>query len=161
MNMIFIDSTIFIKWISVKGKEISLDEAISGYILEKISHGFNAITTTLVKDEVLIWLSRYRSSKLKQFIYALKALFSLKIVQPVLDDELKAVIEFGKYPLGISDLINLNVMKRLGINIIASSDRGFDEYPYVKRIYNEFQKEPQFKAFLDKLKSRGIKVRYR
>lgn len=157
--MIFIDSTIFIKWISIKVKEISINEAISGYILEKISHGYNAVTTTLVKDEVLIWLSRYRSSRLKQFIYALKALLALEIVQPTLDDEFNAVAEFGKYPLGISDLINLNVMKRLGINIIASIDKGLDKYPYIKRIYNEFQKEPQFKTFINKLKLRGIRIK--
>ena len=118
--MFFVDATIFIKWISASPKTLSFEAALSG---------IPALTTTLVKDEVLIWLSRYRASKLEQFLDSLKTLASLKIVAPLQRHEEEAVRMYGKYPLGISDLINLSVMKSYNINMIYSADKGFDSVP--------------------------------
>ena len=109
--MIFIDTPIFINWVAVDRDNVSLDDAISGYILYKVSKGMNAVSSTLVKDEVLIWLSRYKGSRIGDFLKGLKALIHLEIVSPSLLDEESATREFGKYPLGISDLINVNLMK--------------------------------------------------
>ncbi|RLE99328.1 MAG: hypothetical protein DRJ63_05725 [Thermoprotei archaeon] len=157
--MFFIDSTIFIKWISARRKVLSLSEAISGYVLYKVSRGVRAVTSTLVKDEVLIWCSRYKASRLADFLLALRALLSLEIAQPAIEDEWNAIKEYGKYPLGISDLINLNLMKRLGINIIVSADKGFDRYPGIKRVFSELSAEREFEVFLNELQTRGIVLR--
>ena len=156
--MIFVDSTIFIKWITASRKSLSLDEVISGYVLYKISRGQPTLTTTLVKDEVLIWLSRYKASKLGDFLQALRSLISLKLVTPTQEHEEDAINMYNKYPLGISDLINLAVMKSFGITEIYSADRGFDKVPWIKRIYRELIKENGFKEFLKVLKEKGIKV---
>ena len=157
--MRFVDSTIFIKWVTASRRSLSLDEVISGYVLYKISRGQPALTTTLVKDEVLIWLSRYRASKLGDFLQALRSLISLKLVTPTQEHEEDAVNMYNKYPLGISDLINLAVMKSFGITEIYSTDRGFDKVPWVRRIYGELIKEDDFKEFLKILEKKGIKVK--
>jgi len=157
--MRFVDSTIFIKWVTASRRSLSLDEVISGYVLYKISRGQPALTTTLVKDEVLIWLSRYRASKLRDFLQALRSLISLKLVTPTQEHEEDAVNMYNKYPLGISDLINLAVMKSFGITEIYSTDRGFDKVPWVRRIYGELIKEDDFKEFLKILEKKGIKVK--
>ena len=49
--MIFIDTPIFIRWISVDKNKVSLEAALSGYILYKINKGMKAVSSTLVKDE--------------------------------------------------------------------------------------------------------------
>ncbi|RLE92338.1 MAG: hypothetical protein DRN04_10550 [Thermoprotei archaeon] len=157
--MFYVDSTTFIKWISAKRKVITLNEAISGYVLYKISKGTRAVTSTLVKDEVLIWCSRYKASRLADFLLALRALLSLEIVQPTIEDEWNAIKEYGKYPLSISDLINLNLMKRLGVNTIVSADKGFDKYHGVKRIFSELSAEKEFRVFLNELQKRGITLK--
>ncbi|RLE73662.1 MAG: hypothetical protein DRZ80_05920 [Thermoprotei archaeon] len=156
--MRFVDSTIFIKWVSASKKRLKIDEAISGYVLHKISRGEAALTTTLVKDKVLIWLSRYKASRLTRFLEAFKSLISLKLVAPTLEHEEKAAEMYGRYSLGISDLINLAVMKSYGITEIYSSDKGFDQIPWVKRIFENLTEESEFKEFLDTLKLKGIKI---
>ncbi|MBO3800626.1 MAG: hypothetical protein FGF52_06225 [Candidatus Brockarchaeota archaeon] len=46
------------------------------------------------------------------------ALTSLKIVELTVEDELEAIGLFGKHRLGVSDLVNLSIMRRLAIREI-------------------------------------------
>ncbi|MGB9727591.1 MAG: type II toxin-antitoxin system VapC family toxin, partial [Nitrososphaeria archaeon] len=85
---------------------------------------------------------------------------NLKIVNPTLEDEEFAAENFGKYPLGISDLINLGVMKRLNIKEIVSSDRGFDMVPEVKRVFEELKNENGFKEFSERMRNLKYKLYY-
>ncbi len=48
MKTKFVDKPIFIKWMSAKKNKLSLEAAISGYILTKIMKGEKAITTTIL-----------------------------------------------------------------------------------------------------------------
>lgn len=159
--MIFIDTPVFIKWVALDKGNISLETAISGYILYKISRGMRTVSSTLVKDEVLIWLSRYKGSRVEDFLKSLKALIHLEIISPNLLDEERATREFRKYPLGISDLININLMKRLNIDMIATPDKGFDKYPGIKRLFYEFKDELEFKEFIFKLQEKQFKLRFK
>ncbi|MEM5853780.1 MAG: PIN domain-containing protein, partial [Candidatus Aenigmatarchaeota archaeon] len=111
-----------------------------------------AVTSTLVKDEALIWFSRYKSSRLVDFLRSLMALTGLKIVEPTIGDELEATRLFGKHRLGISDLINLSIMRRLGIREIYSLDKGFDDIPDIKRVFDELRLEEGYKSFITSLK---------
>ena len=156
--MIFVDATIFIKWLTASRRRLSLEAALSGYALHKISRGQPALTTTLVKDEVLIWLSRYKASKLAVFLRSLRSLASLRLVAPTEDHEEEAVRMYGKYPLGISDLINLAVMKSYGVSQIYSTDAGFDRVPWVRRIFRELARERGFSGFVETLRCRGVKM---
>ena len=159
MKIRFVDAPIFIKRMAAKKKKLSLEAAVSGYILTKIMKGEKAITTTLVKDEVLIWLSRYKASALPKFIQSLKALVYLEIVSPTLSDQEKACSNYGKYPLGISDLINLAVMRRKNINKIYTTDKGYSSAG-INIIFHELSKEPNFKTFTKNLKNKGFKPSY-
>ncbi|MEM2275875.1 MAG: type II toxin-antitoxin system VapC family toxin [Thermoproteota archaeon] len=153
--MRFLDATILIRWGSATIAE-ALEEDIStcGYILAKIHNGEEAVTSTLVKDEALIWFSRYKSSRLVDFLRSLMALTGLKIVEPTIGDELEATRLFGKHRLGISDLINLSIMRRLGIREIYSLDKGFDDIPDIKRVFDELRLEEGYKSFITSLKNK-------
>lgn len=153
--MRFLDATILVKWgSSTSTGALKEDIATCGYILAKIRNGEEAVTSTLVKDEALIWFSRYKMSRLSDFLRSLMALTNLKVVEPTIEDELEAARLFGKYRLGVSDLVNLSIMKRLGIREIYSLDKGFDSVPGVKRIFDEVRLEEGYRSFIAYLKSK-------
>jgi predicted nucleic acid-binding protein len=154
--MKFVDTTIFIKWGQATPTEAAHDDETSlcGYILSKIRDGEEALTSTLTKDEALVWFSRYKASRLSDFIRSLTALTNMTLAHPTLEDELEATQLCGKYPLGISDLINLSIMKRHGINEIYTTDKDFEKVSTVKRVFEDLKKEPQYSSFVMKLKTR-------
>lgn len=154
--MRFVDSTIFIRWGGAKITEALQDVEVSlcGYVLAKIRDGEEALTSSLVKDEVLIWFSRYKASRLGDFIRGLITLTRIEIVDPVLNDELEATKLYGEYPLGVSDLINYSIMKRRGVHEIYSTDKGLDKVPAVKRVFEELKDEPGYREFIVELKRR-------
>ena len=131
-----------------------LFRSLCGYVLAKIRNGEEALTSILVKDEVLIWLSRYKASRLSDVIRSLTALTQLKIVNPTFEDELESTITHGQYPLGISDLINLSIMKRHGVHEIYSMDKGFDGIPDVKRMLEELRNESGYNQFTEALRGK-------
>ena len=155
--MRFLDTMIFIKWGQATLTEAAQNEETSlcGYILTKIRDGEEVLTSSLVKDEALIWFSRYKASRLTDFIRSLIVLTNIKIVHPTLEDELEAARFNGQYPLGISDLINLSVMKRYGVQEIYSTDKGFDHVPLVKRVFEELKDEAGYRSFTTKLKQKA------
>jgi len=120
--------------------------------LAKIRDGEEALTSSLVKDEALIWFSRYKASKLGDFVRSLIALTHLKVVNPIVEDELEATRLYGQYPLGVSDLINLSIMQRHEVQEIHSTDKGFDQAPTVKRVFEKLKIEPGYREFITELK---------
>ncbi|MFQ6077182.1 MAG: type II toxin-antitoxin system VapC family toxin [Candidatus Bathyarchaeia archaeon] len=154
--MRFVDATVFIRWGQATLDEALCNENVSlcGYILTKIRDGEEALTSSLVKDESLIWFSRYKASRLNDFIRSLTALTNIKIANPTLRDELEAAELYGQFPLGISDIINLAIMKRHGVNEIYTADKGFDHVPAVRRIFEELRGEPGYYNFIKELKGR-------
>lgn len=156
--MRFVDTTIFIKWGQATPTEAFQNEetALCGYILTKIRNGEEALTSGLVKDEALIWFSRYKASKLANFIRSLVALTHIRIIDPTLEDELEATKLYNQYPLGISALINLSIMKKHGVHEIYSMDKSFDQIPAVKRVFEELKSEPEYRDFIKQLKLRLI-----
>ena len=158
--MRFVDATIFIKWMAAIKKRLSLESAIAGYILKRIQDGEVAITSSIVKDEVLIWLSRYRASRLRNFLRALRIMPTLRIINPTLNDEEFAAANYGKFELGISDLINVSIMRRMNIDEIYTTDVGY-ETAGVRVVLYELQKEPGFEIFLDYLEKKGFKCTFK
>jgi len=154
--MRFVDAMVFIRWGQATLDEVLRNEDVSlcGYILTRIRDGEEALTSSLVKDEALIWFSRYKASRLNDFIRSLTVLTNIKIANPTLGDELEATKLHGRFPLGISDLINLSIMKRYGVHEIYSSDKGFDQVPAFRRIFEELKEEPGYGNFIKELKRR-------
>ena len=49
-------------------------------------------------------------------------------------------------------------MKSNGINLVYSSDKGFDAVPWVKRVFEGLTREAGFREFLEELRLREIRV---
>jgi len=146
----FIDANVFINWLKTKPALALKDETalISGYILHKIEKGEEALTTVTVKDEIAVWLSRYKVNALNRFLTLLPGYTTLEIATPSVTDQSKAGKLMGKYKLGYTDLVTLQVMKRHGMSEIYSSDTGFDTVPEIKRVFDELREEDGYEKFL-------------
>ncbi|MEM3502461.1 MAG: hypothetical protein QXH16_08715 [Candidatus Bathyarchaeia archaeon] len=79
--------------------------------MSRIRNGEEALTSSLVMDEVIMWLSRYGASRLSTSVSILAALTNMVVADPTLGNELEASEIYGRFPLGISDLINMSIMK--------------------------------------------------
>lgn len=149
----FVDANIFINWLKARPATALENEsvAISGYILRRMESGEEALTTITVKDEVSIWLSRYRVEALNRFMELLSGYTTLEIVAPTTEDQIEAGRLMESHDLGYTDLLSLVTMKRLGIQEIYSSDTGFDTIPNIRRIFSELTDEDGYKDFIHKL----------
>jgi len=145
----FLDASIFINWLKVDPSKASRDERalVSGYILHKIETGESAVTSVTVKDEVAVWLSRYKPPTLRRFIELLLGYTSLEIACPTIEDQLDATKSFGKYSLGYTDSLSLSLMAKYGISEIYSSDTGFDSIPSIRRVFDQLVNEREFEQF--------------
>jgi predicted nucleic acid-binding protein len=144
----FLDSTVFINWFKATKRDlVKPDVAGSGFVLYKIEAGESALTSTLVKDEVALWLSRYKRSKLPDFLDAIASYASLGIECPSLDDEVEAEKLLGSLDLGYLDCVNLAIMMRTQTDTIYTSDRGFDRVPGVHRLLEQLSADPKFPNF--------------
>ena len=146
--MTFVDSTIFINWFKATKRNLSRPHvAASGFVLYSIEKGERSLTSTLVKDEVALWLSRYKRSKLPDFLDSLASYTSLAIECPTFEDEVEAERRFGSLPLGYLDCVNLAIITRTKTDTIYTSDTGFDRIPGVHRILEELTTHPEFTSF--------------
>jgi predicted nucleic acid-binding protein len=154
-----VDANIFINWLKATPRTATRDvnAALSGYILRKIEEGEEALTTVTIKDEVAIWLSRYRAEALTRFLELLQGYASLEIVTPTADDQMEAGKLMGRYRLGYTDLLSLETMKRHGLKEVYSSDTGFDTAPMVTRIFHELEEEEEYGRFLKELEKFAVK----
>ena len=145
----FLDASIFVNWLKADPSKASRDERalVSGYILHKIETGESALTSVTVKDEVAIWLSRYKPPILRKFIELLLGYTSLEIVCPTIEDQADAAKSFSKYPLGYTDSLSLSLMAKYRITEIYSSDTGFDSIPNIRRVFDQLVNEEEFEQF--------------
>jgi len=150
----FVDANIFISWLKATPSTVTRDEmaSISGYILQRVEAGEEALTTVAIKDEVAIWLSRYRAEALNRFLELLTGYTALDIVTPTLNDQVEAGRLMGRYRLGYSDLLSVRTMMRHGVSEIYSTDTGFDTVPSIRRVFDELQDEEGYSEFLSLLK---------
>lgn len=65
---------------------------------------------------------------------------------------------YGRYSLGISDLINLSIIKRLNLDGIYTNDKGFLETG-IKVVFSELSRESDFQEFLKILKEKGYTIK--
>jgi len=151
----FIDANIFINWLKATPQTITQDEkaTLSGFILKSIEDGEEAITTITIKDEVAIWLSRYRVEALNRFLELLHGYVTLEIIAPTTEDQIEAGEMMGRYSLGYTDLLSLKVMKRHRLKEIYTTDTGFDTVPDIKRVFQELKEKEEYEKFLKELKN--------
>lgn len=65
----FLDGSVFVNCLKADPKRALRDEnaLLSAYILHRVESGQPALTSLPVKDEVAIWLSRYRPGSLSSW----------------------------------------------------------------------------------------------
>jgi len=144
----FVDSTVFVNWLKATKHDLAKPYvAGSGFVLYRIERGESALTSTLVKDEVALWLSRYKRSKLPDFLNSVASYPSLTIECPSLEDEVEAENRLGSLDLGYLDCVNLAIMRRTQTDTIYTSDTGFDRVPGVHRVLEELNGDPHFASF--------------
>ena len=150
----FVDANIFINWLKATPKTAAGDvnAALSGYILRTIEDGGEALTTVTIKDEVAIWLSRYRAEALNRFLELLQGYASLQIVTPTTEDQIEAGKIMGRHRLGYTDLLTLETMKRYGLKEIYSSDTSFDTVTEITRVFLQLEKEEEYGRFHKELR---------
>jgi len=149
----FVDANIFINWLKATPETAVKDEnaAVSGYILHRIEAGEESLTTVTIKDEVAIWLSRYRAAALNRFLELLSGYTTLDIETPTTEDQVEAGRLMGRYRLGYTDLLSLRTMNRHNVKEIYSSDTGFDTVPNIRRLFHELTDEEGYKEFFNLL----------
>lgn len=106
-------------------------------ILERVSHGEETVTSSLVIAEVCAWIEyQKKRSEVKIFLDAVDSYPCLHKCETTYADELRARELERSYPrLEFFDRVYLAQMERLKLREIYSNDRGFDRVKGMKRVF--------------------------
>lgn len=130
--MRFVDSNVFIYVLDRHPKFGSTAREI----LKRIEGGEEAVTSTLVIEEVCAYLVKSkRSREMVPFVDALRAYGSLLKNPYIFEDVVTAREMFVRYKIDWDDLIIAAQMQREGIEEIYSNDADFDHVPSIKRVF--------------------------
>jgi len=128
----FVDTNVFVYLLT---KDPRFFE-VSKRILERIEHGEEAITSTVVVDEVCIFLEMHgRSREIPLALSSIRSYVSMDVVSFVLEDMAKASRFVEKYRMDWHDCLNIILMKKYGIEEVYSNDKHFDKVEGIGRIF--------------------------
>ncbi|MEM3041145.1 MAG: type II toxin-antitoxin system VapC family toxin [Nitrososphaerota archaeon] len=130
----FIDSNIFIYHID---RNPVFGEA-SQKILQRVESGEEAVSSTLVLEEVFIHVEQeYSARDIPSVLYSILSYVNLRIVPYTVEDMLRAaeILEDAGFALDWDDAIIAAVMERFGLKEIYSNDRHFDRVPSIRRVF--------------------------
>lgn len=132
--MRFVDSNVFIYHID---RNPTFGET-ARKILLRIEKGEEAVSSTLVIEEVLIHVEQeYSAEKIPIVLQAILSYTNLKIVPYDVEDMLRAseILKSLNFTIDWDDAIIIALMERLGIKEIYSNDHHFDKISSIKRIF--------------------------
>lgn len=130
----FVDSNIFIY-------HIDRNPTFGGrarQVLESIEEGEEAITSTLVLEEVFIHVEQEYSAKdIPTVLHSIISYDSLKIIPYTVEDMLRAteILQDLDFAVDWDDAVISSVMERHGIEEIYSNDHHFDRISFISRIF--------------------------
>lgn len=130
----FIDSNIFIYHID---KNPTFGET-SKKILQRIEEGEEAVTSTLVLEEILIHIEQeYSPRDIPTVLHSILSYVNLRIIPYTIEDMTRAVeiLKDSNFTPDWDDTIMAAIMERLGIGEIYSNDHHFDKIPSLKRVF--------------------------
>jgi len=130
----FVDSNIFIYHID---KNPVFGET-SQKILQRIESGEEAVTSTIVLEEIFIHVEQeYSSNDIPTVLHSILSYVPLRIVPYTIEDMLRAaeILEETGFMIDWDDAIIAAFMERSGIKEIYSNDHHFDKIPLVKRVF--------------------------
>jgi predicted nucleic acid-binding protein len=129
----FVETNIFL-YVITAHPEFGL---VARRILERVSSGEEAATSSLVIAEVCAWLEyRKKKTEVDAFLSAVDSYPSLRKSETTYADEQRAKELEPYYPrLEFFDRVYLAQMERLKLTEIYSNDRAFDRVKGIKRIF--------------------------
>jgi len=130
----FIDSNIFIYHID---RNPTFGET-SKKILQRVEEGEEAVTSTLVLEEILIHVEQeYSARDIPTVLHSILSYLNLRIIPYTVEDMTRAIeiLKDSNFTPDWDDTIIAAVMERLEIEEIYSNDHHFDKIPSLKRIF--------------------------
>lgn len=130
--MRFVDSNIFIYVLDRHPKFGKTAKEV----LKRIEAGEEAVTSTLVIEEVCAYLKKHRREmEIAGFVGSLRGYGSL-LKRPCLFEDFITVVESSRvHKIDWEDLVIVAQMQREGVNEIYSNDADFDHMPGIRRIF--------------------------
>jgi len=109
---------------------------VSKRILERIEDGEEAVTSTVVVDEVCVFLEMHgRSREIPGVLSSIRSYVSMKVVSFGVEDMAKASRLVEEYGMDWHDCLNVALMRKCGVEEVYSNDRHFDKVEGIKRIF--------------------------
>jgi len=130
----FIDSNIFIYVLTQDPQHYEKARAI----LERIEKGEEAVTSSLVLEEVFVFLEgRKAAQKIPKVFDSIRSYSTLRI-EPYFIEDMASAISLLKslaFKIDWDDALIAASMKRIGSDEIYSNDTHFDIIPHIKRVF--------------------------
>ncbi len=130
----FIDSNIFIYVLTKDPQHYEKARAI----LERIEKGEEAVTSTLVLEEIFVFLEgRKASQKIPKVFDSIRSYSTLRIEPYFIEDMTSAIslLKSLEFKIDWDDAIIATSMERIRLDEICSNDTHFDIIPHIKRVF--------------------------
>jgi len=130
----FVDSNVFIYHID---RNPVFGETVK-HILLRIERGEEAVTSTLVLEEVFVHVEQEYSAKdIPMVLHSILSYVHLKVIPYTVEDVLRAaeILREIDFAVDWDDAIIAATMERLGVIEIYSNDHHFDRISSIKRVF--------------------------
>jgi len=130
----FIDSNIFIYVLTKDPQHYEKARVI----LERIEKGEEAVTSTLVLEEIFVFLEgRKASQKIPKVFDSIRSYSTLRIEPYFIEDMTSAIslLKSLEFKIDWDDAIIATSVKRIRLDEICSNDTHFDIIPHIKRVF--------------------------
>lgn len=128
----FVDTNVFIYLLTKHPKFFEVSKRILG----RIEDGEEAVTSTVVIDEVCIFLEMHgRRGEIPVALSSIRSYMSMKVVSFALEDMAKASQLVERFRMDWHDCLNVALMKKYGVEEVYSNDRHFDKVEGIRRIF--------------------------
>lgn len=130
----FVDANVFIYVLTMDPEFYGAAEAI----LRRVEGGEEAVTSTLVLEEVFVFLEVRRAAhRIPRVLEYIRSFTSLRIVPYTLDDVAEAcdILDEVAFKVDWDDALIAATMRRLGLSEIYSNDAHFDAIPGIERSF--------------------------
>jgi len=130
----FIDSNIFIYVLTKDPQHYEKGRAI----LERIEKGEEGVTSTLVLEEIFVFLEgRKVPQKIPKVFDSIRSYSTLRIEPYFIEDMTSAIslLKSLEFKIDWDDAIIATSMERIRLDEICSNDTHFDIIPHIKRVF--------------------------
>jgi len=128
----FVDTNVFVYVLTRDPKFFEVSKRILG----RIEDGEEALTSTVVVDEVCVFLEMHgRSGEISEVLSSIRSYVSMEVVSFGVEDMARASRLVEEFKMDWHDCLNVALMRKCGVEEVYSNDRHFDRVEGVKRIF--------------------------